>query len=101
MINSTVIKLPAQEWERIIQLGIENHIRELELELARANERVADLEAQYKTTLKQLDEAGLPENAGLREHEDFVEWSSWESYRNELQAKLTNLRALVATSDVG
>ncbi len=100
MINSTTIKLPAQEWERIIQLGVENHIKELESELERATEKVQAFEAKYKTTFPQLEKTGLPENGDIQEHEDYVEWSSWEGYLAEVKSKLTSLRALVEPSNV-
>lgn len=100
MINSTSIKLPPQEWERIIELGVENHIKELESELARTSERIQAFEAKYKMTLIRLEEAGLPENSTAIEHEDYVEWSSWDGYLTELKSRLASLRALVEHSNV-
>ncbi len=98
MIELTGIKLPAQEWERIIQLGTDGHIKELEFELARSVKNIQTLETKYKMTFARLEEVGLPDNAGLEEHEDYVEWSSWEGYRAELNDKLDKLRALAQTN---
>jgi hypothetical protein len=95
MINATTVKLPVQEWDRILQLGVTSHIKELESELSRAVEQIRRFEGKYRTTFARLREAGLPESAGLEEHEDFVEWSSWEGYAAEVEAKLANLHALV------
>jgi hypothetical protein len=100
MINSSSIKLPPQEWERIIELGVENHIKELESELARTAEKIRAFEAKYKMSFAQLEAIGLPENSTTVEHEDYVEWSSWEGYLAELKSKLTSLRALVEPSNV-
>lgn len=94
MINSTMVKLPTQEWERIIQLGVDSHIEELELELVRATEKIRAFETKYHMTFERLERVGLPDNAGLEEHEDYVEWSSWEGYAAELTKKLNSLRAL-------
>lgn len=101
MIDSTMVKLPAQDWERILQLGVDSHAKELESELARALENIRRLEAKYRMTFARLEQVGLPENAGREEHEDYVEWSSWEGYRLELEEKLTNLRALDRVSNGG
>ncbi len=98
MIESTGVKLPAQEWERIIQLGMDGHIKELESELARTIKNIQMLEVKYKMTFARLEEVGLPDNAGWKEHEDYVEWSSWEGYRTELNDKLDKLRALAQTN---
>jgi len=99
MIDSTMVKLPAQDWERILQLGVGSHTKELEDELARALQNIHKFEAKYRMTFARLEEVGLPDNAGLEEHEDYVEWSSWEGYRLELESKLKNLRALGQVSN--
>lgn len=98
MIQTTSVKLPAQEWERIIQLGLDGHIEELESELARVSAKIQTFEVKYKMTFERLNEIGLPDNAGLEEHEDYVEWSSWEGYLAELNDKLVKLRALTQTN---
>ncbi len=95
MINSTTAKLSARDWERIMQLGVDSHIKELESELARVAEKIKGLEAKYRMTFARLEQVGLPDNAGVEEHEDYVEWSGWEGYQIELREKLSNLRALV------
>ena len=101
MINSTAIKLSSEEWGRIIQLGIDSHIKELESELERAMTRIKEYETKYRMTFVRLNEVGLPDTAGLEEHEDYVEWSSWEGYIAELNTKLDNLHALAETSNGG
>lgn len=99
MIDSTRIKLPVQDWERIFQLGVDSHAKELQSELARTLENIRRLETKYQMTFARLQQVGLPENAGREEHEDYVEWSSWEGYRLELEEKLANLRALERISN--
>lgn len=100
MINSIAVRLPAQEWKHIFRLGVDEHIKELESELARATEKIKTFEAKYKMSFARLEQVGLPNNAGLEAHEDYVEWSSWEGYHVEIESKLDNLRSLVGNANV-
>lgn len=82
-----------------MRLGVNRHTEELQGELARTLENIRHLETKYRMTFAHLQQVGLPENAGREEHEDYVEWSSWEGYRLELEEKLANLRALERISN--
>jgi hypothetical protein len=95
MITNSAIQLPTQVWQHIVQLGVERHIQELEDQLQEAQQRIAEFEHQYGMSFDRLQEVGLPEDAGLGAHEDYVEWSSWEGYEAELQERLKKLRAVL------
>ena len=101
MITATAVRLAPKEWERIIQLGADRHIEEVNSELDRAREKILEFETKYKMSFTRLEQVGLPDDAGLEEHEDYVEWSGWEGYAVELKEKLDNLQALVANSNGG
>jgi hypothetical protein len=94
MLNYTAVKLPTLEWERIIRLGTESHAQELEAELCIARQHIAEFERKYGMTFVRLQRVGLPDDAGLEAHEDYVEWSSWEGRAAELEGKLMGLRAI-------
>jgi hypothetical protein len=95
MVTNSAIQLPTQVWQHIIQLGVERHIQELEDQLHETQQRIAEFEHQYGMSFAHLQEVGLPEDAGLGAHEDYVEWSSWEGYKAELQERLEKIRAVL------
>lgn len=95
METDRVVQLSTQVWEHIVQLGVERHIQELEAKLEEARRQIAEFERRFGMSFARLEQAGLPEDAGLEAHEDYVEWSSWEGVRTELTEQLENLRALL------
>jgi len=95
MVTNSAIQLPTQVWQHIVQLGVERHAQELEDQLRETQQRIAEFEHQYGMSFARLQEVGLPEDAGLEAHEDYVEWSSWEGYQAELQERLKKLRAML------
>jgi len=54
-----------------------------ESRLALAEYKIAAFERKYHTTLTRLRQDGLPDDASLEMHEDFVEWSGWQCTREE------------------
>jgi hypothetical protein len=92
MVNRFAVRLPIVEWERIVRLGTERHAEELEAELRAVRQQIAELEWKYGMPLKQLQQVGLPDDAGMEAHEDYVAWSSLEGYAAEPEQKLEGLR---------
>jgi hypothetical protein len=99
-LSFTPIKLPIQDWDRILQLGADNRVRELQEELKRAEQAIAKFEARFGMSLAKLEIAGLPTNADFETHEAYIEWHSWETRRADLQKRLTSIRSL-ETAHVG
>ena len=93
-LSLTPIKLPIQDWDRVLQLGAESRVRELQDELKRAEQAIAKFEARFGMPLVKLEKVGLPSNAGFETHEAYIEWHSWETRRADLQKRLTTLRSL-------
>ena len=101
MLNYSAVRLPTQEWERIVRLGTEKHSQELEGELEDVRAQVAVFERKYGVSFTQLQRVGLPDDAGLEAHEDYVEWSSWEGRAAELKERLQRLRAMAGQAHAG
>ncbi len=101
MLNYSAVRLPTQEWERIVRLGTEKHSQELEGELEDVRAQVAVFERKYGVSFTQLQRVGLPDDAGLEAHEDYVEWSSWEGRAAELKERLQRLRAMAGQAYAG
>lgn len=99
-LSFTPIKLPIQDWDRILQLGADNRVRELQEELKRAEQAIAKFEARFGMSLAKLEKAGLPTNADFETHEAYIEWHSWETCCADLQKRLTSIRSL-ETAHVG
>jgi len=96
-LSLTPIKLPIQDWDRILQLGTDSRIRELQDELERAEQAITRFESRFGMSLVKLEKAGLPANADFETHEAYIEWYSWETRRADLQKRLTALRSLETT----
>jgi hypothetical protein len=98
MATNNAIQLPTQVWQHIVQLGVERHIQELEGQLLEAQQRIAEFEHQHGMSFARLQKVGLPQDADLEAHEAYVEWSSWEGHRVELQERLKELRAVLGST---
>jgi hypothetical protein len=91
---TTPIKLPIQDWDRILQLGADSRTRELQDELNLAGQAIAKFEARFGMSFDSLEKAGLPVNADFETHEAYIEWQSWEIRRADLQKRLAALQSL-------
>jgi len=87
MLDQATIKISTPEWTRIVRLGTEQHRQELSAELRNARQRISELEHKYSMSFSRLQKVGLPDDAGLEAHEDYVEWSSLNGYATELIRK--------------
>ena len=90
----TPIKLPIQDWDRILQLGTDSRTHELQDELTQAEQVIAKFEARFGMSLPSLEKAGMPTNASFETHDAYIEWQSWEIRRVDLQKRLTTLQSL-------
>ena len=90
----TPIRLPIQDWDRILQLGADSRTHELQDELNLAEQAIAKFEERFGVSFDSLDKAGLPINANFETHEAYIEWQSWEIRRADLQKRLATLQSL-------
>lgn len=90
----TPIRLPIQDWDRILQLGADSRTHELQDELNLAEQAIAKFEELFGMSFDSLDKAGLPINANFETHEAYIEWQSWEMRRADLQKRLATLQSL-------
>ena len=93
------IKLPIQDWDRILQLGADSRTHELQDELNRAEQSIARFEARFGLSLTEFEKTGLPTNASFETHEAYIEWQSWEIRRADLHKRLTTLHTLEIRDD--
>ena len=60
--------------------------------LTLAKRKIAAFERKYNTTFEHLQEAGLPDDASIEMHEDFIEWAGWQRTYEEAQQTLKALQ---------
>ncbi len=98
-LDTSLAALPPPERERLALYGAQLLCTEMESRLALAARTLVRFEQAYKMTLAQLNEAGLPQEANLEAHEDYVEWSGWQATYDESKQILKTLRAILETAD--
>jgi hypothetical protein len=86
--------------QRLIELGAPLLLTETEGRLALAERKIAAFERKYKSTLASLNRDGLPDDASMAMHEDFVEWSGWQRTYEEASQTLAALPPLMEHSVV-
>ncbi len=86
--------------QRLIELGAPLLLTETEGRLALAERKIAAFERKYKVTLASLTRDGLPDDASMAMHEDFVEWSGWQCTYEEASQTLAALPPLMEHSVV-
>ncbi len=100
-IEASLAALPPPERERVALYGARLLFTEMESRLALAARELARFERNYGMTLAHLQEVGLPEDAGLEAHEDYVEWSGWQATYDEASQVLETLQAILAAYPTG
>lgn len=76
-IETTFSTLPPDEREAIITHGAVLRLSSLKQRLFLAESKVRAYEEKYQTTLQEINDNGLPDNASVEMHEDYIIWSHW------------------------
>jgi hypothetical protein len=96
---ASAIDIPAEELTHILRQGALLRLPFLQGRHRLAVEEVRRLESKYSTTLKELQEKGLPLDAGYEMHEDFIEWEYWEDARAALDFTIDKVRYLLQETE--
>lgn len=86
--------LPRTERERIIRHGVALHVADLQKRLFLAESKVRSFAECYQTTLAQLEEAGLPDDASITMHEDYIQWRHWARVAHQVTQHIDALQHL-------
>jgi hypothetical protein len=81
--------------QRLVEFGAPLLLTEAEGRLALAEQKIKAFEQAYGMTLAQLRRNGLPDDATIEMHEDFIEWSGWQRTREEVSQILACVRRLL------
>jgi len=90
----SLTQLIPKVWQRLIEFGAPLLLTEAEGRLALADRKIGALEQKYETTLVQLCRNGLPDDASMEMHEDFIAWSGWQRTREEASQTIASLQHL-------
>ena len=69
--------LPPAEREAVISHGVALRLSDLKKRLFLAESKVRQLEEKYGATLNRIEKEGLPDNADVHMHEDYIMWRHW------------------------
>ena len=76
-IGSAFLSLPRDEREAIISHGAALRLSSLRQRLFLAQSKVRAYEQKYHTSIRELRQTGLPDDAGYELHEDYIVWAHW------------------------
>ena len=94
-IQDTFQRLGPERQLEIIYHGAALRLNELNQRYFLAQSKVHAYEEQYQTTLTVLDVQGLPNDASIEMHEEYIMWHHWTTVTNETQAAIAQLLPLV------
>ena len=93
--------LPVAEQRAILGLGVTFRRVGWEERLRQAKVHVREKESRYGCPLAELEAHGLPADADVAFHEDYVEWHYWESVRQEALRTLEALQQIAQVTTAG
>jgi hypothetical protein len=94
----SLTELVPEVQQRLVEFGAPLLLTEVEGRLALAERKIRAFEQKYGTTLAQLRRGGLPDDASLEMHEDFIEWSGWQRTQEEASQIRASLKPLLEKS---
>lgn len=107
-IERVFASLPRTERETIIRQGVVLRTTDLQKQLFLAESKLRWFSERYHTTLEQLEANGLPDDASMELHEDYILWRHWATVARQTAQDIAALQTIAhlgipveATADVG
>jgi hypothetical protein len=94
----SLTELVPEVQQRLVEFGAPLLLTEVEGRLALAERKIRTFEQEYGTTLAQLRRDGLPDDASMEMHEDFIEWSGWQRTQEEASQIRASVKPLLEKS---
>lgn len=95
-LEQTFFQLNSQQRADIIYHGATLRLSELKKRRFLAQSKLHEFETKYGQSLAQVESAGLPEDASLEMHEDYVLWCHWDQEVNTTAEEIRRLEPLVS-----
>jgi hypothetical protein len=94
--DSSLSDLVPEVRQRLVEFGAPLLLTEAEGRLALAERKIEAFEQKYETTLTQLCRDGLPDDASIEMHEDYIEWSGWQRTYEEASQTAASMKSLLS-----
>lgn len=88
-------QLNSQQRADIIYHGAVLRLSELKNRRFLAESKLREFETKYGQSLSQLETIGLPDDASLEMHEDYILWCHWDQEVHAAASELRTLEPLV------
>jgi hypothetical protein len=86
--------LPPEEREAIISHGVTIVLSNLKKRVFLAESKVRYFEGKYNVSLADLDTNGIPDDADLEMHEDYVMWHHWDKVAQKIKKEIVSLEEI-------
>ncbi len=94
LYERTFSTLPDKEQGAVLSYGSSLRLLDLRKRLSLAQSKVREFETRYGISLPDLDTQGLPDNADVAMHEDFILWHHWAEVAEETQRTIQVLETI-------
>ncbi len=95
-IESRFLSLTQEEKTAVITHGVAMRISDLKKRLFLAESKVRSFEEKYQTKLDVLEASGLPDDADMDMHEDYIMWHHWTEEAINTENKVRELESIAA-----
>jgi len=86
--------LPPEGREAIISHGVTLVLSNLKKRLFLAESKVQGFEQKYNSTLVHLAAEGIPDDADLEMHEDYMMWHHWDKVAQKIKKDIASLEEI-------
>ncbi len=93
-IESRFLSLTQEEKTAVITHGVALRISDLKNRLFLAESKVRSFEEKYQTKLDDLEVRGLPDDADMDMHEDYIMWHHWTDEATNTKDKIKELELI-------
>lgn len=93
-IEKSFLALAPNERATIIRRGVALGLSDLKKRLFLAESKARFFEGKYCTSLAQLDRQGLPDDAGVELHEDYLMWHHWAEALETVKQEIASLEEI-------
>jgi hypothetical protein len=96
-MEKAFLTLSPDERETIISHGVALRLSHLKKRLFLGESKIRHFEEKYRKTLSELEEHGLPDDAGYGMHEDYVMWRHWAEVVKKAKRDMDVLERIAQT----
>ena len=95
-IENLFSQLPRPQQLTIIYQGALWRLTDLQKRQFLAQAKVSNFEKTYQHTLQEWEQQGLPDDASLAMHEDYILWHHWTTVVSQTEEEIRKLQELIS-----